>query len=531
MEMLRGYELVTEWKNSNCGKIVRGKRDGKTFFIKQYQTPVMPLNNGSLDERTFNQNKQVFEKFVSRRTRLNTALRAVAGAGGNIVIPVEEFIDGNHYMESSEFIEGVVPDDELETVLASLAPDVKKLLMLTAAGALGTIHSNGIIHSDLKLENVLLVRNAFSGNYVAKIIDFDSGYFTDDIPEEAVGDIRYFSPELAAYSDEEDDKESLKSTLTPKSDIFSLGIIFHRYLTGEFPQAVSLTERLQRRKDSGKPVYCWSILLNGCELQVSDAITEPHYRLLIMDMLEKDPAKRPTATEVLRRLKSPVTVTVEEPWPEHRIMVKKEKIVADGNLGLKKKEVSGRRVYELLDNKCRKQELTEEDLVARGYAEKAVEMGFDECYPEHGISWNEDKLRARGFVAAKRKEMAGVKGYNLYRADSTATFFTKEKLTMMGYAVSGARAAASSTSTSSTSTSAASTSTSTTSTATVTGFCAPWSEHNIEIDEGVARSKGYVGLQQETRAGVKGYLLFATSGEPRFVRAELLCMLKLAKRK
>lgn len=528
MEMLRGYELITEWKNSNCGKIVRAKRDGKIFFIKQYQTPVQPINNGALDERTFNANKIKFETYVSCRTRLNTKLRAVAGAGGNIIIPVEEFIEGNHYMEVSEFVDGVVSDDEIEGVLESLAPDVKKLLMLTAVGALGTIHSNGIVHSDLKLENVLLARNAVSGNYVAKIIDFDSSYFTDTIPDEVVGDIRYFSPELATYSDEEDDKESLKSTLTPKSDIFSLGIIFHRYLTGEFPQAVSLTERLQKRKDQGKPVYCWSVLLNGCELQVSDKIASMNYKMLIMDMLEKDPAKRPAAPEVLRRLKEPEPTIpcVEEAWPAHAIIIEKAKLIEAGYCIVRKREVSGKQVYELINKNCRKIQLTREEMLDKGYA-KPTE-GFDEPWPEHNIKWNEDKLRARGFIAAKRKEMLGKKGYDLYRSDSTATFFTVEKLTMMGYAVKLGGASTTSSAFSSTASSSASTATPTPS---VTTFCEAWPEHNIELDIDAIKAKGYVGFAQETRWGIKGYLGYKAAGEPQFLKMETMLILKMAKRK
>ncbi len=302
METFHGYELVSEWSANAFTKTTYGKKDGKLFYIKQYQTPVIPLNNGSLDERTFNKNKQFFEQFVSFRMRLNTALRAVVGVGGGIIIPVEEFVEGNHYVEVLECLEGVVSVDELEWTLENLDFSAKRLLMLTAAGALSKVHDLGIIHGDLTMENVLLIKNTFSGICVANLIGLENAYFTDDIPEETVGDIRYFSPELAAYLDEEDDKKSLKSTLTPKLDIFSLGIIFHRYLTGEFPQTVSLPERLQRRKDLGKPVYCWSSLLSGGQLQVSDKIPN-FYRQLITAMLEKDPTKRPTATEVVQCLK------------------------------------------------------------------------------------------------------------------------------------------------------------------------------------------------------------------------------------
>ena len=177
-EFLNGYELIGDWKNSSCGKTAKAKKGGKTYFLKKYQTPVQPVDNGAIDAKTFAQNKELFDDFYNTRKRINTTIRPLAGPGGNIIIPSSEFISGNQYVEAAEFVEGVVPDDELERVLATLSIETKKLLMQTAAGALFTIHSKGIVHSDLKLKNVLLAKTR-SGNYVAKLIDFDSSYFVD----------------------------------------------------------------------------------------------------------------------------------------------------------------------------------------------------------------------------------------------------------------------------------------------------------------------------------------------------------------
>ena len=183
--MFHGYELTSEWKNSQCGQTAKARKEGKGYFLKKYQTPVAPLNNGTLDAKTFAHNKKLFEEFVDIRKRVNATIRTIAGPGGNIVIPCDEFIEGNQYIEAAELVDGVVEEDELEGVLASLSVDVKKLLMQTAAGALFGVHSKKIVHSDLKLKNVLLVRNS-TGNYVAKLIDFDSSYFVDEKPYEVV---------------------------------------------------------------------------------------------------------------------------------------------------------------------------------------------------------------------------------------------------------------------------------------------------------------------------------------------------------
>ena len=347
-EIFHGYSLLGEWKNSQCGKTAKAKKDGKTYFLKRYQTPVEPIDNGTLDPTTFKHNKDKFDKFYITRKKINETIRALSGPGGNIIIPSEEFIEGNQYVEASEFINGAVDDDDLEATLATLSVDTKKLLLLTAAGALLTIHSKNIVHSDLKLKNVLLFKTS-SNVYVAKLIDFDSSYFADDKPDEIVGDIIYYSPELGAYSDAEDDREELGKKLTTKSDIFSLGLIFHFYLTGTLPEPSSLTDNLRKRKEKGKVVYCWVALNAGCKLELSPKITNPECLSLISDMLNRDPGARPSAREVIKRLQpidlSKSGVLICAPWPEHKIVFDEAKIDEKGYSKVEQSTLNGVKGY------------------------------------------------------------------------------------------------------------------------------------------------------------------------------------------
>ena len=538
---VHGYELVADWKNSSCGQTVKAKKGVKSYFIKKYQTPVEPVMNGALDERTFDNNKRKFEKYVAYRRRINTTLRPLAGEGGNLVIPEEEFVLDHHYMEVSPLVGGVVPDEELEGVLMSLSPDVKKLLMLTAAGALSSIHGKGIIHSDLKLKNVLLAVNS-SGNYVAKIIDFDAAYFMDDKPvDEIIGDINYYSPELGRFSDAEDEREALLPTLTEKSDIFSLGLIFHFYLAGHLPAPKSLNARLQKRKDKGKAIYCWSVLLNDCELEIDPSITNVNYVSLIRDMLDIDPDRRPTAVQVLQRLKSPSVSggapVIEEPWPDHRLMLDKDKIKADGIVIFKKVTSGGNKLYEITDRSGVRSQITADDVVSRGYARSAREEIFCEPWAEHSITFDQTRMRSRGFVSAEQTVKDGAKGYTLYRADSSSMFFKLEMLIAMKYAIRGS--SASSTSSSSTSgSSSGSTSSSTGSSSGSTssssggsvapGICEPWAEHGIAFVESAVNARGYVRVEQATLGGAKGYNFIRPDGTAQFIKREMVLMFKMA---
>lgn len=527
---VNGYELVGEWKNSQCGQTAKAKRGGRIYFLKKYQTPVEPVDNGALDAKTIAANKKKFADFVKIRTEINKRLRAIAGAGGNIIIPAEEFVYDHHYVEAAEFVDGVVPDDELEGILSGLSVDVKRLLMLTAAGALISVHGKGIIHSDLKLKNVLLVRNT-SGNYVAKLIDFDSSYLIDEKPEEIVGDINYYSPELGRYSDVEDDEEraELAATLTDKSDIFSLGLIFHFYLAGQLPEAKTLTEKLQRRKEKGKKIYCWTVLLHDCELKISEKITNLKYLTLLQEMLDKDPAKRPNATQVLQKLKAPdETGVIEEPWPEHRLILDKTKIKNDGYLVFKKVSVGGKNVYELIAKDGKKTQMTSENLLSNGYARVAREEKFEAPWPEHAIKFNEEKLKSRGFIYSDRAEMAGIKGYNIFRSDATPTFFKKEQLIAMGYATPASSAASAAATPAPAR--AAAPAPAPAATPTPKGLCTPWEEDKIVFDEAGVRARGYVGCERCEMGGVKGYSFYRADGSKQFLRAQMIIVFKMARK-
>jgi len=308
---INGYEIDTEKKHVAAqGFWYVATKGSKKYFLKQYN-PAKPIppseGNGSM--KVYEKNLRNFEKREAYRRRLNTAIRSFTTEGGNIVVPREEFVcpmpdeSGKNlifYWEATILIPDVIPDEELETTIKSLETKDKLLVMGTAAGALNTVHQHGIVHSDLKLGNVLLARNS-SGKIVAKLIDFDGSYFLDDKDTLISGDEVYCSPELLMFYNAEDDDSEFRARLDEKSDIFSLGLIYHFYLSGSLPEGVELPPRLQKAKEKGNPIHCCEVLLAGGKLKLSDKITSLKDRLLIQDMLQLDPAKRPSAFDVLEQ--------------------------------------------------------------------------------------------------------------------------------------------------------------------------------------------------------------------------------------
>lgn len=146
---------------------------------------------------------------------------------------------------------------------------------------LNAIHQAGKLHCDLKPSNVLVTREG-------RVVILDFGLVADlktrsasDRTRLIAGTIAYMSPE-----------QSLRLPLTPASDWFSLGVILFEALTGSVPfnnghPSRALSERAQYR------AYPPSRFCSG--------IPEDLDRLCV-DLLDSDPAKRPSGEQILLRL-------------------------------------------------------------------------------------------------------------------------------------------------------------------------------------------------------------------------------------
>lgn len=85
--------------------------------------------------------------------------------------------------------------------ISKLSEEKKRTLLKAILYSIVQLHDRGIVHSDLKPENIL-IRQTAAGFCTAKLIDFDSGFFEYEIPDEIIGDQRYFSPEAVLRNDE-----------------------------------------------------------------------------------------------------------------------------------------------------------------------------------------------------------------------------------------------------------------------------------------------------------------------------------------
>jgi hypothetical protein len=96
-------------------------------------------------------------------------------------------------------------------------------MLVQIAGALAEAHAKGVVHRDLKPANVLLDRAAGRTRYV--LTDFGVGIRDAGIKSEkrVAGTYLFMAP------------EQLRGRAGPQSDLWALGVIAYRMLTGKYP--------------------------------------------------------------------------------------------------------------------------------------------------------------------------------------------------------------------------------------------------------------------------------------------------------
>ncbi|MCI6284062.1 Stk1 family PASTA domain-containing Ser/Thr kinase [Selenomonas sp.] len=185
---------------------------------------------------------------------------------------------GEHYIVM-EYVPGTTLK-ELIQQRGHLEPDEALAITREIAEALAHAHANGLVHCDIKPHNILMLDGAH-----AKVADFGIARAVTEstmtYSGNVIGSVHYFSPEQAKGT-----------VITPKSDVYSLGVVLYEMLTGELPftgeNPVSIA--MKHLQDEPTPVR-----------RIDPAIP-PVVEALVARMMAKDPALRPESAELVHEI-------------------------------------------------------------------------------------------------------------------------------------------------------------------------------------------------------------------------------------
>ena len=240
--------------------------------------------------------------------RFKQEARAMASMDHENIVKIYDICqDGDVPFIVAEYVDG----DDLSILVSQqragrLEEKRTREISTQLLNALSYAHQRGIIHRDVKPSNVLLTSEG-----VVKVADFGIARIVEEEiaeePGEIVGSARYMSPEQLRG------RES-----TPRSDVYSVGVLLYHCLTGNPPFSGDL-KSLVRQQLNEEPTP---------PRQLNKDISL-HMESVILRALAKDPAGRyPSARAMLEDLNDRTEIVPQTLGIPRRIIRRKSRVGA-----------------------------------------------------------------------------------------------------------------------------------------------------------------------------------------------------------
>ncbi|EFR41967.1 kinase domain protein [Selenomonas sp. oral taxon 137 str. F0430] len=187
--------------------------------------------------------------------------------------------EGRHYIVM-EYVPGRTLKERIKEEAALPVPEALRIAGQIAS-ALAQAHADQLVHCDIKPHNILVMPDG-----TVKVADFGIARAVTESTmtynDSVMGSVHYFSPEQASGT-----------TITPKSDVYSLGIVLYEMLTGHVPFDGNTAVSIARRHLDEEPQPLHAILPG----------IPPVVDALVMRMMAKDPAQRPDSAQLVRDIR------------------------------------------------------------------------------------------------------------------------------------------------------------------------------------------------------------------------------------
>ncbi|MCL4467578.1 MAG: serine/threonine protein kinase [Deltaproteobacteria bacterium] len=153
--------------------------------------------------------------------RMLTEVQSAGKLNHQNIVTIYDYVEGTPPFVVMEYVEG----ESLESLRkkkGKFSMDELYPIVQGVASGIDYAHSMGIVHRDIKPDNILITRE-----YIPKIADFGIARILDTSSTQdsgIIGSPSYMSPE-----------QILGGTITSATDIFSLGVMIYYLIAGEKP--------------------------------------------------------------------------------------------------------------------------------------------------------------------------------------------------------------------------------------------------------------------------------------------------------
>jgi serine/threonine-protein kinase len=228
---------------------------------------------------------KVLRESYSRDPAFLDRFRQEAKAAANLshpnIVTVHDFgLDQGQLFIVMEY----VPGTDLKTLIKQrgrFSPDDAVPLLIQACAGIGYAHRAGLVHCDVKPQNMLV-----TPDMRLKVTDFGiaralSTIQPDERSEVVWGSPQYFSPEQASGA-----------APSPASDVYSLGVIMYEMLTGSLPFHATTSAELAR------------LHLDAVPVPISELLPDisPTLEQILTKVLSKEPSQRYRTADQLGRV-------------------------------------------------------------------------------------------------------------------------------------------------------------------------------------------------------------------------------------
>jgi len=225
--------------------------------------------------KMLNRERSRDEEFVERFRREAKSAAALSHPSIVSIYDRGESEDGSCYI-SMEYLPGGTLKDRISRD-GRLSPSVAAEVAIQISDALGAAHERGVVHRDIKPQNVLVTRtgDVKVGDFGIARAESETSMTRANL---VLGTAAYMSPEQATGG-----------RIGPRSDLYSLGVVMYEMLTGELPFAGDDPVAVAM-KHANAPLRPPKEIEPGIPGALND---------LVVRLLAKDPGDRPASADAL----------------------------------------------------------------------------------------------------------------------------------------------------------------------------------------------------------------------------------------